>query len=38
MDKRKGEVVANMVKQLRDKAKIEYVPPYTAKGLSAPVS
>ena len=24
-----------MVKQLRDKAKIEYVPPYTANGLSA---
>lgn len=32
-DKKRSEGYANMVKQLRDKAKIEYVPPYTASGL-----
>jgi hypothetical protein len=32
---RRSEGYANMVKQLRDKAKIEYVPPYTADGFSA---
>ncbi len=37
MEKRKGEALDNALKQLRDKAKIEYVPPYTAKGLPAPV-
>jgi EpsD family peptidyl-prolyl cis-trans isomerase len=37
MAKRRTETLENMVKQLRDKAKIEYVPPYTAKGLAAPV-
>ncbi len=37
MDKRKSEAIDNTVKQLRDKAKIEYVPPYTAEGLPAPV-
>jgi len=35
MEKRKTETLEDMVKQLRDKAKIEYVPPYTAKGLAA---
>jgi peptidyl-prolyl cis-trans isomerase C len=33
MDKRKAESYGNMLKQLRDKAKIEYVPPYSPKGL-----
>ena len=37
MEKRKGETLDNALKQLRDKAKIEYVPPYTAEGLPAPV-
>jgi EpsD family peptidyl-prolyl cis-trans isomerase len=37
MEKRKTETLENMLKQLRDKAKIEYVTPYTAKGLPAPV-
>ena len=37
INKRKGEIVANAVKQLTDKAKIEYMPPYTANGLTAPV-
>jgi len=32
-DKKRTEGYANLVKQLRDKAKIEYVPPYTADGL-----
>jgi EpsD family peptidyl-prolyl cis-trans isomerase len=38
MEKRKTETLENMVKQLRDKAKIEYVSPYTAKGLAAPAA
>ena len=33
MDNRKKEGYANMIKQLRDKAKIEYVAPYTEQGL-----
>lgn len=33
-DKRKSEAYEKMVKQLRDKAKIEYLPPYTANGLA----
>jgi len=37
MEKHKRETVTNMMKQLHDKAKVEYVPPYTANGLSAPV-
>jgi len=37
MEKRKSETLDNALKQLRDKAKIEYVPPYTANGLPAPV-
>jgi EpsD family peptidyl-prolyl cis-trans isomerase len=32
MDKQKAESYRNMLKQLGDKAKIEYVPPYTAGG------
>ncbi|MGA7951413.1 MAG: peptidyl-prolyl cis-trans isomerase [Thiobacillaceae bacterium] len=32
MDNRKAERYQNMVKELRDKAKIEYVPPFTEKG------
>jgi len=38
MYKRKSETMDNMVKSLRDKAKIEYVPPYTANGLPTPVN
>jgi len=34
-EKRKQESLDNAMKQLRDKAKIEYVPPYTEKGLPA---
>jgi EpsD family peptidyl-prolyl cis-trans isomerase len=37
LEKRKKEALDNSLKQLRDKAKIEYVPPYTANGLPAPV-
>jgi peptidyl-prolyl cis-trans isomerase C len=33
-DNRKAERYDQMIKQLRDKAKIEYVPPFTAKGLA----
>lgn len=33
MDNRKAERYRNMIKQLRDKAKIEYVSPYSEKGL-----
>ncbi len=33
MEKRRSETIDNMVKQLRDKAKVEYVPPYSASGL-----
>jgi len=35
MERRKQEVLDNAMKQLRDKAKIEYVPPYSEKGLAA---
>jgi len=35
LEKRKQEVLDNAMKQLRDKAKIEYVPPYSEKGLAA---
>ena len=34
-EKRKQESLDNAMKQVRDKAKIEYVPPYTEKGLPA---
>lgn len=34
-DRRRSESYANMVKQLHDQAKIEYVSPYTANGLAA---
>ncbi|HYP68115.1 MAG TPA: peptidyl-prolyl cis-trans isomerase [Thiobacillaceae bacterium] len=37
-DKKRSEGYANMIKQLRDKAKIEYVPPYTEKGLQPSLS
>jgi len=37
VNKRKSEIVDNTLKQLRDKAKIEYMPPYTANGFLAPV-
>ena len=37
LEKRKKEALDGGLKQLRDKAKIEYVPPYTAKGLPASV-
>ena len=33
VEQRKSNVIDNMLKQLRDKAKVEYVPPYTANGL-----
>jgi EpsD family peptidyl-prolyl cis-trans isomerase len=33
VEKRKRDALDNALKQLRDKAKIEYVPPYTANGL-----
>jgi EpsD family peptidyl-prolyl cis-trans isomerase len=36
-EKRKSDVLSNMVKQARDKAKIEYVSPYTATGFTPPV-
>jgi peptidyl-prolyl cis-trans isomerase C len=32
--KHKQEVMSDMMKQLREKAKIEYVPPYTANGMT----
>jgi EpsD family peptidyl-prolyl cis-trans isomerase len=35
MEKRKKEILDNTMKQLRDKAKVEYVPPYSEKGLAA---
>jgi peptidyl-prolyl cis-trans isomerase C len=35
--KRKRDIIDNTLKQLSDKAKIEYVPPYTASGYSPPV-
>ena len=34
MENKKTESYRNMIKQLRDKAKIEYVPPYSANGLA----
>lgn len=34
-DKRKRDGMNDMIKQLREKAKIEYVPPYTANGVAA---
>jgi EpsD family peptidyl-prolyl cis-trans isomerase len=37
MDKRKTETLDNAVKQLRAKAKLEYIAPYTEKGLPAKV-
>ena len=39
MHKKKAAAYAQMIKQLRGKAKIEYVPPYTANGMTekAPV-
>jgi EpsD family peptidyl-prolyl cis-trans isomerase len=36
VEKRNKEKMDSMVKQLRDKAKIEYIAPYTAKGYSPP--
>jgi len=33
-DKRKRDVMNDMIRQLREKAKIEYVPPYTANGMA----
>jgi EpsD family peptidyl-prolyl cis-trans isomerase len=36
MEKRKRETLDNMLKQLHDKAKVEYVPPYSEKGLPPP--
>jgi len=35
MEKRKQETLDNAMKQLRDKAKVEYVPPYSETGLAA---
>lgn len=35
MDKRSKEMIDNLVKPLRDKAKIEYTPPYSEHGLTA---
>lgn len=37
MEKRKQETLDNAMTQLRDKAKIEYVPPYSEKGLAAEI-
>ena len=34
-EERKGEAMKNIVKSLREKAKIEYLPPYTMKGAAA---
>ena len=34
MDKHKVETLDNVTKQLRDKAKVEYMPPYTASGFT----
>jgi EpsD family peptidyl-prolyl cis-trans isomerase len=36
-EKRKTEALENMLKQVRDKAKIEYVAPYTETGFTPPV-
>jgi len=36
-EKRKQEALDNAMKQLRDKAKIEYVPPYSEKGLAVEI-
>jgi EpsD family peptidyl-prolyl cis-trans isomerase len=36
-EKRKTEALENMLKQVRDKAKIEYVAPYTVNGFTPPV-
>jgi len=36
MEKRKRETLDNTVKQLRDQAKIDYVPPFTASGFTPP--
>jgi hypothetical protein len=36
-NKRKKEIVDSTLKQLHDKAKIEYIPPYSVNGFLAPV-